>query len=430
MTRPAPSAPSPPTRGSLPWLLRGYGRLTPNPLFMRGRNPGARRPIGEMLVERGLLTADQLAAALAAQPASGERLGEILAGLGYVSRTDLFRTLADQLGVPFHDLEANPPDGAIARRLPRDLAERVHAIVVDSNDRGYQVAMADPEDLVALDELRASHWSFKRLEPLLADPEALDAALAAAFAPPAPEPEDEAQAMVDLLERTLYLFLDPNSPVEPTVQIADSILSLAFEQSATAAHLQCWDEVHGQTVVSFRTPEGTKAFFLPLERLHHALVSRFKIMAGMNLAEVRHPQDGLFTVERDGATRDALVCCVPGEGGAKLAITFRPPSPIPLTADEQAALRSAPWATAVQHVLLARAGGHGDDALRAGLAGAGWADAALHELWDLVPPDLATLPVPQTAKSGEGRHPVSGLTDAEASRLGDDYLRDMGAKRA
>ncbi len=109
--------------------------------------------IGELLVENGLLTAEQLTLALQAQKKRGMRLGQILVDLGYVEENQLLDFLARQLDIPFVNLSKVNLSQPTVMRLPEQHARRFNAIVIGETEKDLEVGLADPTDLLALDEL-------------------------------------------------------------------------------------------------------------------------------------------------------------------------------------------------------------------------------------------------------------------------------------
>jgi len=109
-----------------------------------------RDPLGQILLRKGLVTGDQLAAALETQRRSGDRLGRILVSLGYVNQLAVARALAEQFGLPFRDLLADPPPAELVRLLDEDTARRFRAVPVAVDGDVVEVAVADPWDEAAL----------------------------------------------------------------------------------------------------------------------------------------------------------------------------------------------------------------------------------------------------------------------------------------
>ncbi|MBC7289015.1 MAG: hypothetical protein H5T86_13460, partial [Armatimonadetes bacterium] len=138
------------------------------------------KPIGQMLIEKGLITPQQLREALEAQRQSDMRIGEILVNLGYLDRRALYETLSEQLGVPFVDLTEIDIDPAIARLIPRDMAEKYQCIPIGRGDGTIKVAMAEPGNVMAEDDLRLQLQV--PVESVLADPEAISETIRALMA--------------------------------------------------------------------------------------------------------------------------------------------------------------------------------------------------------------------------------------------------------
>ena len=113
-----------------------------------------RKRLGEMLIEAGKITPGQLEVALAAQKRSGERLGRILIKQGLITETVLLEVLVQNLGIPLIDLSATPPDKEAARLIPLSLAERHGVIPIRKRGNRLTVAMADPTNFFAIDDLR------------------------------------------------------------------------------------------------------------------------------------------------------------------------------------------------------------------------------------------------------------------------------------
>ena len=127
-----------------------------------------RKLIGQLLVEKGFVTQEQLEQALEAQKQSTQLIGEILIDLGYVQRQAFFETLAEQLRVPFIDLSRATVDSRVALLLEKEIAQRHKALPVGRGDGTIRVAMAEPEDVMAADDLKMRLQV--PVEALLADP--------------------------------------------------------------------------------------------------------------------------------------------------------------------------------------------------------------------------------------------------------------------
>ena len=127
-----------------------------------------RRRIGDLFVEHGMITDQQLAEALDVQHRTGGRLGEILIELEFITSVDAAQILAERLGMPFVNLDATPIDEIVAQRIPEEIARRYRAIPIEEEDGVLRIAVADPTDVFALDDLQVI--THRQVVPVVADP--------------------------------------------------------------------------------------------------------------------------------------------------------------------------------------------------------------------------------------------------------------------
>jgi type IV pilus assembly protein PilB len=146
------------------------------------RTAGGRKQIGQMLIEKGLINEQQLNEALETQKQTSEKVGQTLVTLGHVDRIPLYETLAEQLNVSFVDLSKEPPDPKVATLVERSLCERYQALPVARGDGCIRVAMAEPDDVIAADDLKMQLQ--QAVEPMLADPDSITMAITHAFETP------------------------------------------------------------------------------------------------------------------------------------------------------------------------------------------------------------------------------------------------------
>jgi len=312
------------------------------------RRPIARKRIGQMLIEKGLITEDQLNAALDVQRQTTELIGQILVDLGHVERNALYETLAEQLGIPYVDIAHNPPDPRVATLVPQDIAERYRAIPHARGDGCMRVAMAEPTDVMAADDLKV-HLQ-QNIEPLLADPEGVRMAISNAFerarsgggagAGAAQEAPAAAGTFggVNMKELTdsvrdsgmlthdddekseSRVTMDPVAEVAdeaPIIRIAKVVLQRAIQERSSDIHIEPFmDKVR----VRFRI-DGVLHDILQLPKHVHApLISRFKIMSEMNIAERRVPQDGRIHVRHANKEYDLRSSVIPTTNGEKFVM--------------------------------------------------------------------------------------------------------------
>ncbi|MDI6895661.1 MAG: GspE/PulE family protein [Bacillota bacterium] len=234
--------------------------------------------LGEVLVSLGLLTREQFEAALREQAQSGRRLGEILVSGGLVRPDQLADALARGEGLGRARLADTPPVPGVPEALVR--RHQVFPFARDGNV--LYVAMADPSDVVALDDLRLATGC--QVVSEVASPEEVARAVQRWYGAPgveealrvataaAPEEDEEAG--------------DPDAPV---VRLVDGLIEQAVSEGASDLHLE---PERGRTVVRLRVDGVLRDVMEVPRRLHPAVVTRVKVMAGLDIAERRLPQDG------------------------------------------------------------------------------------------------------------------------------------------
>jgi type IV pilus assembly protein PilB len=291
----------------------------------------AKRQIGEILVSRGYITPEQLQAALEAQSGlpTMEALGETLVNMGYLSHRDKLRCLAEQWGVEFVDLETFPVDTDVVKLVGQEICRRYKAIPISRPNGKVMVAMKDPNDIYAIDPLRLIIGS--EIEPVLADEEDILAAISRYFADDASAQDAFQNALkeidVDAIEVTTASDSTSDEPgidqlrelvdEAPIVRLANLILGQAVKDGASDIHIE---PTRDGMRVRYRV-DGIlrEAMQLP-RKVQSALISRVKIMATMDIAEKRAPQDGRISLVIDGKQWDFRVSTLPASFGEKVVL--------------------------------------------------------------------------------------------------------------
>jgi type II secretory ATPase GspE/PulE/Tfp pilus assembly ATPase PilB-like protein len=250
----------------------------------------AKKSLGEMIVEENLITAEQLGNALELQRRQGGRLSEILIKQGLVKAEDLAALLSVQLNVPLIDLKRHTVQPKALRLIPEDMARRHTLIPLDIVGDALIVVMAYPEDIRTIEDIKAQ--AKIRVEVALGIPSDIEKAInlnyrssgeiekqVSQFAPTAAE---EAEVTPELIART------------PVAQTLDLIITQAVRDRASDVHIEPQED---RLRIRYRI-DGIlhDMFSLPLTALT-PLVSRIKILAEMNIAEQRRPQDGQFSIK-------------------------------------------------------------------------------------------------------------------------------------
>jgi MSHA biogenesis protein MshE len=274
--------------------------------------------LGDVLVEHGTITAEQLATALTEQRRSGRKLGRVLADLGFVSESALHELLAKHLEVPFVDLKHARIDREAVKLLPEALARRYRALVLLQDARGLLIGMADPSDLHAYDELRSKLKLPIRLA-LVGEADFLKtldavyrhtdeiATLAEAVR------DDLQQGEVDLAQ----LSAEESSPDAPVLKLLQTMFNDAMKARASDIHIEPGENV---LRIRLRVDGVLQQQIIEGRRVASALVTRLKLMCGLDIAEKRLPQDGRFTIRVQDAAVDVRLATMPTTHGESVVM--------------------------------------------------------------------------------------------------------------
>src|SRR5512146_2265155 len=283
--------------------------------------------IGDLLFREGLITADQLAVALNEQKQSGTRIGYSLVKLGFVREVELTKILARQHKMPAVDLSRFELDHKIAKMIPSDLARKNLVLPLKRDGRTLTVAMADPSNLGVLEDLK--FITRYDIFPVIAGEYTLRNLIDKVFGP-----TDE-QEMASLMDTISELEADLNGDVEvaeedlsqaalqaqmedaPVVKLINAILTDAVKRGASDIHFECFEH---EVRVRYRIDGALMEVMKPPMKLKAALISRFKIMAMLNIAERRVPQDGRIKLKIGNKVIDYRVSTLPTLFGEKIVL--------------------------------------------------------------------------------------------------------------
>jgi type IV pilus assembly protein PilB len=282
------------------------------------RNP---RRLGDVLVDRGFIDTADLYRALAVQARTDpdgrghRRLGSVIVELGLASDEQVSSALADLLGRELVDVGQLLVDPMYARMLPRSLAERGLVLVLGDGPAGLRVLTADPTDVLTLDDVRR-HTGVQRLDVLVAPPGQVRALVDRSWSL-----EHSGDAVADLGSGDDGEDDETAVSEAPTVRLLDSILADAVRGRASDVHLE---QQSDGIRVRYRV-DGVMRDVVTMSRTAgRLLVARAKIVAGMNIAERRLPQDGRMRLTVDGRPHDARVSTMPAIHGEKAVVRLLP----------------------------------------------------------------------------------------------------------
>ena len=282
--------------------------------------------IGEILVREGLITHDQLNLALQDQRESGTRIGYSLVALGFVKETDLTRTLARQYRMPAVDLTNFEIDPRIARLIPGEMAVKHLVLPLKRDGRTLTVAMADPTSTGVLDDLK--FITRCDIFPVIAGEYTIRNAIERCY--------ESNEAQMENLLKDIAKFGDGDIELveqieedmtaaalsiavqeAPVVKLINALLTDAVTRGASDIHFECFEH---ELRVRYRIDGVLQEIMKPPLKLRSALISRFKIMAQLNISERRVPQDGRIKLKIMNRVIDYRVSTLPTLFGEKVVL--------------------------------------------------------------------------------------------------------------
>ena len=281
--------------------------------------------IGDLLVREGLITEEQLRRALSEQRSNGSRLGFTLVSMGFVSETDLTRILARKYRVKAVDLSRiDKVDMRVVNLVKPEIATRHLVLPLRRVGRTLTVAMANPTNLDAIDELRFS--TGYDIEPVVAGEYSLKKAVEQHYEivedglqDLLKEFDEEDIEVVDGSEEDELSVTALQAQVEeaPVVKLINGILTSAVQKNASDIHIEPYEK---ELRVRFRIDGALREIMRPPTRMKAALTSRVKILADLNIAERRVPQDGRIKMRMGKRVIDFRVSTLPGLFGEKIVL--------------------------------------------------------------------------------------------------------------
>jgi type IV pilus assembly protein PilB len=281
-----------------------------------------RERIGELLVREGLVTREQIARALAEQHQSGMRLGYCLVKLGLVPETALTKMLARQFRMPAVDLSRFEVDPRILKLVPAEVATRHLVLPLKRDGRTLTVALADPANGGVLEDLK--FITRYDIFPVVAGEFTLRTLVAKHYE----NGDQQMQTLlaeisgdegdVEVLETQDDEAAGPAAVDEaPVVRLANAILTEAVKRGASDIHIECFEH---EMRVRYRVDGALQDVMKPPMKLKAGLISRLKILASLNIAERRVPQDGRIKLKMGSKIVDFRVSTLPTLFGEKIVL--------------------------------------------------------------------------------------------------------------
>ena len=279
--------------------------------------------LGELLIRNELISDDQLEKAVAEQKKEGIRLGAALIKLGYVQENDLASFLSKHYGVPSINLAEFDVDPAVISLIPAEVAQKYQLVPINRAGATLIVAMSDPSNIFAIDDIK--FMTGFNVEVVVAAEAAIKDAIDNYY--------DQSSSLADVMEGLddfddLEFVDDPSmedvgelekaSEDAPVVKLVNLILTDAIKKKASDIHIEPYEHVFR---VRYRIDGVLYEVMKPPKKLKNAITSRLKIMANLDIAERRLPQDGRIKIKMGrGVEMDYRVNCLPTLFGEKVVL--------------------------------------------------------------------------------------------------------------
>lgn len=278
-----------------------------------------KQKFGDLLVQTEQITNEQLDEALLEQGKTKERLGIVLVKKGYITEQRLIETLEFQLGIPHVILSKRKIDPEILALVPEHVAKKYHVFPVEKQGKRLVLAMVDPTDVYALDELRLT-LNFE-IQPVIVSEEDMNQAFSYYFGISGSVNEVfkdlDVQIEEDEAEEQGSGDLEAMVEEAPIVRLVNLLITQAVKDRASDIHLEPTER---ELVIRYRVDGRLKKIMTSPKNTQAAIISRIKIISGMNIAEKRLPQDGRIQMRVEGIPIDLRVSCIPIVFGEKVVM--------------------------------------------------------------------------------------------------------------
>lgn len=276
--------------------------------------------LGKILQDRALLNEQQLEEAMLLQESIGKRLGQIIIDKGWVTEQDVLGALAVQFGLPFVSLRPGLYDPAVGTLINRETAQRLEMLPLFELRGVLSVATSDPQAIPHLDEIKIR--TGYKVRPVLARRGEILKAIEETYYGVALTDEyiEDVGSDFTLEEHQVikdFSTIDELAEGSPVINLANAIIQRAVREGASDIHIE---PSRKKCRVRFRIDGTLYEVMTPLISMHAALVSRLKVIANLDIAERRLPQDGRIQVSTQGRTVDLRFSSLPGIFGEKVVL--------------------------------------------------------------------------------------------------------------
>jgi type IV pilus assembly protein PilB len=272
------------------------------------------KQLGQILLEQGLISQEHLQRALDEHRNTPKSLGRVLIDLGYIRERDLVRALAEQVGLEFVDLTEYRIDAAATALLPEALCRRYRALPIGEQDGKLLVAMSDPANVYALDDIRTI--TGREVRPVVATANDVEQSIQK-FSGMSEQAEALASEAADALDAEAGVTVEAAVEDAPIVKLVQAIMTQAAADRASDVHIE---PTETDVRVRFRVDGVLHEVMHSPRSIQAGLISRLKVMGDLNIAEKRIPQDGRVSLRINNRSLDLRLATLPTVHGEKIVI--------------------------------------------------------------------------------------------------------------
>ena len=272
------------------------------------------KQLGQILLEQGLISEEHLQRALDEHRNTPKSLGRVLIDLGYIRERDLVRALAEQVGLEFVDLTEYRIDAAATALLPEALCRRYRALPIGEEDGKLLVAMSDPANVYALDDIRTI--TGREVRPVVATANDVEQSIQK-FSGMSEQVEALATEAADALDTEAGVTVEAAVEDAPIVKLVQAIMTQAAADRASDVHIE---PTETDVRVRFRVDGVLHEVMHSPKSIQGGLISRLKVMGDLNIAEKRIPQDGRVSLRVNNRSLDLRLATLPTVHGEKIVI--------------------------------------------------------------------------------------------------------------
>ncbi|MCL4554391.1 MAG: Flp pilus assembly complex ATPase component TadA [Actinobacteria bacterium] len=271
--------------------------------------------LGQLLVRAGVISDKQLSDAIQVHTATGSPLGRVLVDLGYATQGAILAVMATQIGIPYIDFSQRRPDPVAVTLVPKELAQRYALMPVGISEEGELIiAMADPKNVLALDDLKII--TGHEIKPAISTKDEIMAAIEEHYQV-AEHTEMDTFIGTDEMDHAELDALTDVTSEAPIVKLVNFVIQKAVAERASDIHIEPQEN---DLRVRFRIDGVLHEIMRSPRAIQAAVISRFKIMAEMDIAESRKPQDGHCAVTISGTKIDFRVSTLPTVYGERVVL--------------------------------------------------------------------------------------------------------------